>query len=165
MCRRCGPKKKKKKNLAQIQPPGRKAHGVLERCARAPCAFLASHVYLAFTHWFVLGFFIQEYDLEIVLSLFFFCFLGPHLQHMKVPRLGVELELQLLATATASHSHSRFEPHLWPLHHSSWQHQILNPLIEARAQTCILMDTSRVCYCWATTGTPRKLHSFNGTVF
>ena len=33
---------------------------------------------------------------------FFFCFLGPHLWHVEVPRLGVELELQLLATATAT---------------------------------------------------------------
>ena len=31
------------------------------------------------------------------LYLLFFSFLGPHLQHMQVPRLGVELELQLLA--------------------------------------------------------------------
>ena len=28
---------------------------------------------------------------------FFFVFLGPHLWHMEVPRLGVESELQLLA--------------------------------------------------------------------
>ena len=33
---------------------------------------------------------------------FFFCFSGPHLQHMEVPRLGVNLELQLLAYATAT---------------------------------------------------------------
>ena len=33
-------------------------------------------------------------------SPFFFCFLGPHLQHMEVPRLGVESELQLLAFTT-----------------------------------------------------------------
>ena len=35
---------------------------------------------------------------------FFVClvFLGLHLQHMEVPRLGVELELQLLGTATAT---------------------------------------------------------------
>ena len=31
------------------------------------------------------------------------------------------------------------------LYHSSRQHQILNPLSEARDQTGILMDTSRVC--------------------
>ena len=42
------------------------------------------------------------------LSLFFFffffffsCFLGPHPQHMEIPRLGVESELQLLAYTTA----------------------------------------------------------------
>ena len=31
----------------------------------------------------------------------FFFFLGPHLQHMEVPRLGAELELQLPAYTTA----------------------------------------------------------------
>ena len=31
-----------------------------------------------------------------------FFFLGPHLPHMEVPRLGVEWELQLLASATAT---------------------------------------------------------------
>ena len=30
---------------------------------------------------------------------FFFVFLGPHPQHMEVPRVGVEAELQLPATA------------------------------------------------------------------
>ena len=33
---------------------------------------------------------------------FVFAFLGPHLQHMEVLRLGVESELQLLAYATAT---------------------------------------------------------------
>ena len=33
---------------------------------------------------------------------FFFVFLGPHMKHMEVPRLGVELELWLLAYATAT---------------------------------------------------------------
>ena len=33
---------------------------------------------------------------------FFLVFLGPHLWHMEVPRLGVKLELQLLAYATAT---------------------------------------------------------------
>ena len=31
----------------------------------------------------------------------FLSFLGPHLWHMEVPRLGVELEVQLLAYTTA----------------------------------------------------------------
>ena len=33
---------------------------------------------------------------------------------------------------------------IFDLHHSSWQHQILNPLSKARDQTHVLMDTSRV---------------------
>ena len=40
------------------------------------------------------------------------------------------------------------------LHHSSRQRWILNPLIEARDWTCVLMDTSWVPYHWATMGTP-----------
>ena len=47
------------------------------------------------------------------------------------------------------------ELHLW-LHHSSQQCQILDPLKEARDQTHMLMDTSRVCYHWTTTGTPKN---------
>ena len=31
--------------------------------------------------------------------------------------------------------------------HNSQQRQIPDPLSEARDRTCILMDTSRVCYC------------------
>ena len=40
------------------------------------------------------------------------------------------------------------------LHHSSWQCRILDPMSEARDQTCILMDTSRIHFHCATTGTP-----------
>ena len=39
------------------------------------------------------------------------------------------------------------------LHHSSRQYQILNPLIEARDWTCILMDARQVHFGWATMGT------------
>ena len=69
----------------------------------------------------------------------FFGFLGPH---MEVPRLEVELELQLPAytTATAVQDPSC----ILELHCSSQQRQILNPQSEARDQTLILMDTSRV---------------------
>ena len=49
-----------------------------------------------------------------------------------------------------SHINARSRPHLWPTPQlSSQQHQILNLLSEARDQTCVLMDTSRVCYHWA----------------
>ena len=37
--------------------------------------------------------------------------------------------------------------HLCDLYHRSWQCRVLNPLSEARDQTCVLMDTSPVCFC------------------
>ena len=74
----------------------------------------------------------------------FILFLGPHPQHMEVPRLGVELELLQLAytTATATQDLS----HVCNLHQSSQQCQILNPLSKAMDQTRILTDTSQVHY-------------------
>ena len=58
-----------------------------------------------------------------------------HLQHMEVPRLGVESELQLLAYSTAT---ATPDPrHVCSLCHSLQQRQMLNPLNEARDQTCI----------------------------
>ena len=42
------------------------------------------------------------------------------------------------------------------LHHSSRPCWIPDPLSEARDQTCILMDTSQICFFWAVTGTPKK---------
>jgi len=53
-----------------------------------------------------------------------------------------------------SHSNVGSEP-VCNLHHSSQQHQILNPLSKARDRTCILMDTSRVRYHSATVVTPQ----------
>ena len=74
-----------------------------------------------------------------------FFFLGPHPRYMEVSRLEVKSELQLLAytTATATPDPS----HVFDLHHSSQRHWILTPLSKARDQTCVLMDTSWVCYC------------------
>ena len=60
-------------------------------------------------------------------------FLGLHLQHMEVPRLGVK---SIGAVAAG-------------LHHSH-----LNPLRKARDRTCVLMDTSQIHYPSATRGTP-----------
>ena len=45
----------------------------------------------------------------------------------------------------------------WPMPQPP-QHQILNPLSKAGDGTHILMDTSWVHYCWATTGTPKHSH-------
>jgi len=61
---------------------------------------------------------------------------------MEVPRLGVESELLLpaYARATATQDPSR----ICNLHHSSQQHQILNPLSEARGRTQNLMVPSRI---------------------
>ena len=68
-----------------------------------------------------------------------FVFLGPHLCHMEVSRLGVKLEPQLSAYATDT---ATPDPScVCDLHHNSQQHQILDPLSEARDRTCILMDT------------------------
>ena len=79
-------------------------------------------------------------------GLFFLVFLKSHLwrlRHMEVPRLGVKSELKLLAytTATATQDLSC----LSNLHHSSWQHWILNPLSEAKDQTSSFMDASQIC--------------------
>ena len=81
----------------------------------------------------------------------FVCFLGLHLQHRKVPRLGVKSELQLPAytTATATQDPSC----ICDLHHSSQQYGIPEPLSEARDQTHILMVTSQIHFSCATTGT------------
>ena len=91
-----------------------------------------------------------RYFINLLLS-----FLGPHSQHMKVPRRGVELELQLLAYATAIAMPN--PSHVCELHHNSWQHWIPDPLSEARDRTRILTDTNWICFCWVTTGTPPKL--------
>ena len=73
---------------------------------------------------------------------FFFCFLRLHLQHMEVPRQGVESELWLLAHATATAMPG--PSHVCDLHQSSQQHWILNPLIEARDRTCNLRVPSQI---------------------
>ena len=69
-------------------------------------------------------------------------FSGPHPQPVDVPRLGVELELQLLAYTTATGTQD--PSHIFDLHHSSWQHRILNPLRDTRDRIHVLTDTSRV---------------------
>ena len=68
--------------------------------------------------------------------------------------LGVELELQLLAYATATATLDL--SHVCDLHHSSGQHQILNPLREARDRTHVLMNISWVHYHKATRRTPKN---------
>ena len=70
------------------------------------------------------------------------------------PWLGVKSELQVLAHARAIAT--RDPSHICNLHRSSRQHRILNPLSEARDQTCIFMDASRIHFHCTTMGTPEK---------
>ena len=91
-------------------------------------------------------------DFVFFLGFLFVCFaFWGCMQHMQVPRLGVELELELLAYATATLPDLS---HVCDLHKSSWQCRIINPLSETRHWTCILMDASQICFHWATRGTP-----------
>ena len=71
-------------------------------------------------------------------ELSFLDFLGLHLEHMEVSRLGVESELQLLVytTATATRDPSR----TYDLNHSTQQRE------QGQGSTCILTDTRLVCY-------------------
>ena len=88
---------------------------------------------------------------EMLNFVFCFAFLGLHLQHMEVPRLGVKSELQLLVYATAT---ATWDPScVCDVHHSSRQCQILNPLSEARDRTRNLMVPSWICLHCATMGT------------
>ena len=91
-------------------------------------------------------------DVNFIENNFFSCFLGPHPQHMEVPRLGVESELQLPAYTTAT---ATWDPNcICDLHHSSWKCRILNPQSDARDQTGNPTVPSQICFCYAMTGTP-----------
>ena len=46
------------------------------------------------------------------------------------------------------------------LHQSSWQHPVLNPTSKAKDWTWALMDASKICFCWATMGTPSLFFYF-----
>ena len=96
----------------------------------------------------------QLLSLLFVLCFFFFflVFLGLHLWHMKVPRLGVELELQLPAYATATAT--QVLSCIFDLHRSLWQCWILSPLSEARDRTTSWWILVGFLACWPTMGTP-----------
>ena len=69
-----------------------------------------------------------------------------------------EVQLPACATTTATSDPICF----CNLQHSSWQHRILNPLSEARDQTCNLMFPSQIHFRHAMKGTPVFL--FNGNI-
>ena len=101
---------------------------------------------------------LPHYSIKYLLFLFiclFVCFLGLHLWHMEVPRLGIESELQPLAYTTATATHDL----CWvcSLHHSLWEHWILNPLSKARIETASSWILPGFLNHWATRGTPHIL--------
>ena len=72
----------------------------------------------------------KRIEIDSIICLFVCLFLGPHLQHVEIPGLGVESELQMPAytSATATQDPSR----ICNLCCSLGQHQILNPLSKFR---------------------------------
>ena len=63
---------------------------------------------------------------------------------------SIWLYLLSYSAATATRDVS----HLCDLQHTSWQCRIHNPVSKARDRTQVFVDTSRVRYHWATTGSP-----------
>ena len=93
--------------------------------------------------------------LHFFFFLFFFCLFRTAPLACGGCSIGVKWELQLVAytTATAMQDPSR----ICNLHHSSWQHCILNPLSKARDWTCVFLDATQIHFCWATKGIPLTL--------
>ena len=76
---------------------------------------------------------------------------------MGVPRPGVKSEPQQCGMWSVSATYTTamwYVIRICNLHHTSWQHQLPDPLSKTRDWTHTLMDISRVCYCWVTVGTP-----------
>ena len=102
--------------------------------------FLISSLISSVIHWlfstmlfsfYMFVFFAFFFLLLIFLSFFWggVFFLGPHLWHVEVPKLGVNRAV----AASLCHSHSMPDPSfIWDLYHSSWQCWILNTLSKAR---------------------------------
>ena len=99
------------------------------------------------THWAT-----RELPGILFLSSFLFFFLSLSYLFRATPMAygGSQARAWIGAVAASlflSHSHTRSKLRLQPT-------EVLNPLSEARDWTWVLMVTSRVRYCWATTGTP-----------
>ena len=117
--------------------------GAMELSLLLVCAASSSLLWAASFGQGLLYVSMRKGNILIVIVKFFFAFLGLHVQHMDVPRLGVEMDLQPLACATATAMPDPSQ--VCDLHCSPWQHLIFNPLSEARVQIRVLMDTSQIC--------------------
>ena len=160
MCRRIGPRKGQKKDkkiiiISALQQSDSIIHihtsilfQILFRCSLFSFRYCIYFLPL----WQLVFNFISDVLFRKEIFFFFYHFLGPHLQHMEVSGLGIQLELKLLATDTkcriramstiytTAHGNARFP----------------SPLSEARDQTCILTDTSRIGFCYPTIRIPMK---------
>ena len=91
--------------------------------------------------------------LLLLFCLFVFCFLGPHPQSIahggSQARGLIRATAASLTTATVTHDLN----HVWDLHRSSLQCQILNPLRETRDQTHNHIVPSQIHFHRTTTGT------------
>ena len=87
-------------------------------------------------------------------SLFYHCALGI----WKFPREGSNQSYSCQPTSQPWQLGSELHPsHVFNLHHSSWQCQILNPLREARDWTRNVMVPRQILFLCDTTGTPWHL--------
>ena len=88
------------------------------------------------------------------LFFFFFCFF----RATPVVYGGSQARGRIGATAAGlTHRETRGLSHVCDLYHRSRQRWIHDPLSKARDRTCILIDTSRIHFHCATTGTPKYI--------
>ena len=85
----------------------------------------------------------QDQRADLNSGLFFFCFLGPHSQHMEVPRLGVGRIRAAAACLYHSHINVGSKPRLRPTPQLMAM-AIPNPLSEARIQPTSSWVTSQI---------------------
>ena len=86
----------------------------------------------------------SSYSLKQCLLLFFVGLGGGTPAAYGSSQVRVESELQPLASTIATATATQDRSCVCNLHHSSWQHKILNPLSEARDRTLILLDNIQV---------------------
>ena len=97
--------------------------------------------------------------LMVALALLFFYFYFCLFRVTPVAYRGSQARDWIRAGASGLH-HAPAMPdpsRICDVHHSTRQRWILNELSEARDQTCILVDTSQICFHWAIMGTPVAL--------
>ena len=86
---------------------------------------------------------VNNFIFEFVFAFFFWLFRATLLAYG-----SSQAKVRIRAVASSLHnSHRNLDlSHICHLLHSSWQLWILNPLSESKDGTCILMDTSRICF-------------------